>query len=279
MDDIIECESCHEMSDYHMSPNGEILCLTCGEHMLREKSEISTGGSTELAEPIAEKNILTTIVINAPETLPPLSLDEMSKNVEKAKKAFETLESRLTKMRIQKAEAVVLGNDAKVIELAQIDTELSKQLDVSYQKWQSCKKNYESAISDKENQIVAEDLLLEYSKKTDSRAVKGNEMLNSLQQLNDLVCRTSSLGSEFMQTQIVGMNDSERLIRELKRLNVYRVGGVEIPIVKADNFGSIKTIKESLQRETGLLKNNLEIIESVILKIRKACNFNLLMQD
>jgi len=276
------CESCHELSDYNLT-DGQLICLVCGESMLRKEVEVPATGIADTKNAIPEQpvelSIMATVVTKpATEPLPPLTLDEMRSNIAKAQKAFETLESRLNKLRIQKAESISKGENAKIVELALQDAEISLKLDEAYELWQNAKKNYEYTAIDFENKVIAEDLLKKYEATVDSRAVKGNEMLNSLQQLNDLIGRASELASEFMQTQITGMDNSERLIREFRRLNVYRVGNTEIPVIRSDNYGNIRPIRESLLKETGLLESNLAIIESTILCLRKSCSFDSLHQ-
>ena len=72
------------------------------------------------------------------------------------------------------------------------------------------------------------------------------------------------------------MNDAERLIRELKNLNVYNL--VELPVIKLDSYGQMKGVRQGLSRENGFLENNLAVLEKTVIAIRKACNFHLLVR-
>ncbi|MEK7097595.1 MAG: hypothetical protein AAB906_01990 [Patescibacteria group bacterium] len=275
------CESCGQSSDYNLV-NGNPICLCCGQSMIKDAGKNPVEGSLDSLNGIitavdVEKSILKTLII-APEVLPPLTLDEMRSNTAKAQKAFETLEARLNKLRQQKMQAVADNQSKTVVELTKQDTEICAKVDSAYEFWQNAKKNYEYALIGRESQIIAENLLSEYSVKVDIRAAKGNEMLNSLRQLSGLIGRVSELAGEFQGLQLIGLNEMEKLVREFRRLNIYRVGDAEIPIIKGDNYGLIREVRQSLSKEATLLENNLSVIENAINTLRKSCDFNLLQQ-
>lgn len=211
-----------------------------------------------------------------------LSLDEMKSNVEAARKKFESIEKKLNAVRQAKLEAVEAGANEKVFSLSKEDADLSLKLDTAYQIWQTAKRNYEGALLDAENKIVAQGLLADYNKTSiDQRAEKGNVFLNHVRQLNDLISLVEGMASEFEVVQQRGMIDMEMLCNKLKSINIYRIEDsngniVELPVIKNDAYGSIRPIREVLGKEGILLESNLSLLEKTVLKIRKACNFHLL---
>lgn len=211
-----------------------------------------------------------------------LSLDEMRQNTGKAKKEFESIEKKLNAVRQAKLTAVEIDDNAKVFSLSKEDALLSKQLDSAYQIWQICKRNYEGALLDKENVIIAQGLLSDYRVQSiDERASKGNIFLNHVRQLNDLINLVSDMASEFEGVQTKGMVTMEMLCHKLKSINIYRIEDadgniIELPVIRNDAYGSIRPIREGLGKEGGLLETNLSLLEKTVVKIRKACNFHLL---
>lgn len=251
----------------------------------------------DLGMPESKKHKDGYIPIDEPEALPEalpegvgthktgtveLSLDEMRSNTEKAKKEFESIEKKLNTVREAKLQAVEIDDNARVFSLSKEDTLLSKQLDSTYQIWQTAKRNYEGALLDKENFIIAQGLLADYNElSVDVRAQKGNIFLNHVRQLNDLIILVCNMSAEFEGVQTKGMVTMEMLCNKLKSINIYRIedisgNTIELPVIKNDSYGSIRPIRESLGKEGGLLETNLSLLEKTVVKIRKACNFHLL---
>jgi hypothetical protein len=237
-----------------------------------------------MAKPINAQEVLTEGTTGAGNAISALSLDEMRQNTEKAKKEFEALEGRQNKLRSQKMQAVEAYDRERVLSLSKEDAELSLKLDAAYSIWQNAKLNFESALKNSESIIVAEGLFQDYTKTSvDVRAGKGNIFLNHVRQLNDLISLISDMSAEFEGVQTNGMGDMEKLCGELKRMNIYRLKDadgktVELPVIREDAYGSIKPIRDDLGREAAFLENGLPIIEKVITKIRKSCNFHLLVR-
>lgn len=274
MNQVIEqCENCGAEGQAYGLVNGKLICSICHKPMIEDKPMPS----------------------NAPEALPEsltgtktaivgLSLSEMLENVNKARKEFEALESRLNKIRQQKLNAVADDAREKVVSLSKEDADLSQKLDAAYQLWQVAKRNYEGALSDKENIIIAQGLLSDYNETSISiRAEKGNVFLNHVRQLNDLIVLVSDMSAEFEGVQTKGMVSMEMLCNKLKSMNVWHIedtGGntIEIPVIKNDCYGSIRPIREGLNKEAGLLETSLSLLEKTVVKIRKACNFHLLQR-
>lgn len=205
-----------------------------------------------------------------------LSLDEMRSNVEARKKEFEVLESRLNKVRQSKLQAVEADDRQQVVSLLKEDVLITKQLNSIYELWQNAKKNYEYALTDKENLIVAEGLLSEHDSKINERTAKANVFLNMVAEFNNQIALVDDAAKEFKGIQLAGLNGAERLVMELKQMHLGRIGKVEVQQLSEDNYGSIVPIKQSLRREVALLENGLVKVEGIIANIRKGIYSSLL---
>lgn len=232
--------------------------------------------------PIDAPEALSESLVGANKPIAELSLDEMRSNTEKARKEFEATEKKLNAVRQAKLQAVEADDRGKVVSLSKEDADLSLKLDAAYQLWQTAKRNYEGALTDKENVIIAQGLLSDYNELSiNVRSEKGNVFLNHVRQLNDSIALVSNMSAEFESVQQRGMIDMQLLSRKLKDMNIYRIEDadgniIELPVIQNDAYGNIKAIRENLGKEGSLLETNLSLLEKTVLKIRKACNFHLL---
>lgn len=265
MEKIKVCESCGAFSDFKLV-NKEIICMGCGQLMVKD------------TKPVPAPVEAVEAVVKMPCNGLPLTLEEMRGNTENAQKEFEALEVKIGDVRQQKVNALQDDNTVKVVSLSRQDSEMQQALDAAYELWQTCRKNYEYALSGAENRIIAESLLAEYSKATDARAAKGNILFNRLVGLNENIALISELTSEFQATQLKGMTESARLVSELKRLSISKIGDADILALRDDNYGNIRDVRASLSREIGLLVNNITLMEEIINRVHKSCHFGLLIQ-
>ena len=263
MEKIKVCESCGAVSDFKLV-NKKIICMGCGQLMIKDTKPVFAP-----VEAVAPVEAIVEM---------PLMLEEMRGNTENAQKEFEALEVKIGDVRQQKVNALQDGNTVKVVLLSKQDSEMQQALDAAYKLWQTCRKNYEYALSEAENRIIAESLLAEYSKATDARAAKGNILFNRLVGLNENIALISELTSEFQATQLKGMTESARLVSELKRLSISKIGDADILALRDDNYGNIRDVRASLSREIGLLVNNITLMEEIINSVHKSCHFGLLIQ-
>lgn len=246
------CKSCLRMSEYHLEGTIKV-CYSCGQPMVKGES---------LSEAAAKPE--------QPTKKDTLTLQEMSANTSKAKKAFETLEKQLDRIRLQKFQSLEANETEKVIELSHEDTKISAELDKAFSLWQICKKNFEYSALDSENRILSEAKLKNHMLKVDERSASANVFLNMIAELNLQISLVDDASVEFKTIQSVGLNDSAILVNWLKQNHIGRIGIIEPQQIAEDSVGSIVPVKQELGREATLLENNLSKIEEIILNIRKA---------
>ena len=238
MDKLKVCESCGAFSDYKLV-NEKIICMGCGQLMIKEKKAEQRSPVPAPAEAIEKMPLFADS---------PLTLEEMRGNTENAQKEFEALEVKIGDVRQQKVNALQDGNTVKVVLLSKQAGEMQQALDAAYKLWQTCRKNYEYALSEAENRIIAESLLAAYLEAADERAAKGNILFNRLVGLNENISQISELVGEFQSTQLKGMTESARLVSELKRLSINKIGDADILALRDENYGSIRDVRASLSR-------------------------------
>lgn len=255
------CNSCLTMSSFYIQSNITI-CYNCKKPMLKGES-------------LPELNA----VQDEPAKLPPLTLQEMKQNTEIAKQAFEKLEKLLSKIRGEKfALLESAGDNVKILELSREDEKIAKESNNAYDFWQMSKKNYESALKDSENQILAKAYFAEYTTgKVEQRAAKAQVFLNRLSELNNLISLVASeLTDEFLSVQFGGLNEMQRLVSKLKEMRISRINGVDISQMRNDSVGSIKPLCQEIGREITLTERHIALLEDCVQKVRKSINFDML---
>jgi len=262
------CESCNESSDFHISPEGVILCWACGLPMLKAVDVLSKEVLTEILErpilSIMETSVKCEPIINP--IMPSVAefkksignIEQKISELEKVRdKSVSAKEKLLSSEKFSYGDIEDLYSQQKAAESEL--SELSKKLVVA-------KRALSWAMQDRQNYALAQvELVKHESKEAEALRAAGN-ILSGIRKLNEDIALLIGDTKQFMPIQQKRYYETQALLRTLKTLDVNHIktenAEYDWITLKNDASPAMRIMREHLFKELGRLANSFLIVES-----------------